>query len=82
MRRTLIEDEWKRFVSRCQLEDAPRIQQTEMRRAFYGGAGALLLTMMQNVSDSDDMQPQDEDLMRDVAGELDSFQRDVAAGRA
>ena len=33
----IIENEWQKFKSMCIPEDAPQVQLTEMRRAFYSG---------------------------------------------
>lgn len=48
-----IKDEWDRFEKSVINPDAPPVQRAEMRRAFYGGATAMLFMMIRNAKNSD-----------------------------
>lgn len=51
---TTINDEWKRFESACLANDAPSIQRTEMKKAFFAGAAQMLVMTLAASDLSDD----------------------------
>lgn len=58
----IIEAGWVGLKLMCGLENAPVLQQLEMRKAFFAGAGHLLNSIM-SVLDAD-AEPTDRDLAR------------------
>ncbi|OGT59005.1 MAG: hypothetical protein A3E01_18570 [Gammaproteobacteria bacterium RIFCSPHIGHO2_12_FULL_63_22] len=78
----LIKSAWNSYLARVIPADAPIVQVTESRRAFYAGAQALLGTLMARLDP--DKEPTEADLvmMDSIKAELDQFARDVQAGKA
>lgn len=77
-----IGDEWELFKRAVMPADAPAVQVSEMRKAFYAGATALVGVLMRSLKSG--VEPTDADLvmMDEIADELNQFQRRVAAGAA
>lgn len=79
-----IEKSWRTFRDEVGLADAPEVQRTEMRRAFYAGAHALF-GLMVGISDpgtGPDATEMELDLVDGILDEIRAFQREVAEGRA
>lgn len=82
MKRQLMAEQWDQFARKVLPKDAPYIQRQEMRRAFYGGAQAILFRVL--VALSPDSEPTAEDLqvMADLDQELQDFGKLIQEGRA
>jgi hypothetical protein len=80
----IIDAAWRSYAEAVIPVDAPEIQHTEMRRAFYAGASALLGGMMAMLDPDPDTEPTAADMkkMNAVRKELDDFHRHVRQGRA
>lgn len=61
---------------------AGEVQRREMRRAFYSGAYAALLTCLEAAAESMDDDEQGEALIQALHDECRRFATDVAEGRA
>lgn len=81
-RKNLISNAWATFEESVIPAGAPELQKRDLKRAFYGGAGALLKDLMRVLDEG--AEPTDEDLevMDDVVKELFQFNKDVQEGRA
>ena len=75
-------EQWNEFSRAVMPPDASPIQKREMRRAFYAGAHAILIRVMDFLSPGDDPTEADLQIMADVELELRSFADSVKAGRA
>ncbi len=73
---------WLSYRTQVVTTDAPPVQIAECRRAFYAGAQMLLATIMTNLSPGNEVQPEDQALMRDISAELEAFKESVARGEA
>jgi biotin synthase-like enzyme len=62
--------------------NAPQIQRQEMRRAFYAGASALFTIMTTQMTEGDEPQEADMNMMDDIHQELNDFSDAIGAGRA
>jgi hypothetical protein len=69
----LLESAWEDFRAHVIHPKASELQLTEMRRAFYAGAGCLLVTLLSTVSPGDDVQQSDLDRLKSVNDELVAF---------
>jgi hypothetical protein len=78
-----MQEQWGIFCERVIPTDAPEVQKTEMRRAFYAGGEAILFRIIAAFA-PETTEPTKEDLqiMDDLDAELKAFAADVAAGRA
>lgn len=83
VKRKLMQEQWGLFCERVISPDAPEVQKTEMRRAFYAGAQAILFRVIVAFA-LETTEPTEEDLqiMVDLEAELKQFAADVVAGRA
>jgi biotin synthase-like enzyme len=61
---------------------ADRIQRQETRRAFYAGASALFTTIMGNMTEGDEPQEADVQMLNNIWRELNAFSDAVGSGRA
>lgn len=48
-----IKQQWDRFMERCGMApgEMPKVQETEMSKAFYGSAGQILIMIRDEVSE-------------------------------
>ena len=76
----LLESAWEDFRAHVIHPKASELQLTEMRRAFYAGAGCLLVTLLSTVSPGDDVQQSDLDRLRSINEELQAFSAAVQKG--
>lgn len=75
-----IEEEWQCYALSCIPPDAPRVQFTECRRAFFAGASALMMRLSEIGEDA----VSEEDAARmlgDIEAECRQFCLDVSEGR-
>ncbi len=79
----LIEQSWRSFAEAIELTDAPDVQKTEMRRAFYAGAVSLFY-MLNKIMDPSTVEPTEMDLeiVTHINAEFEQYTRDLAEGRA
>lgn len=71
-----IEQEWQEFQERVIPNDAREAQRSEMKRAFFGGASALLC-LINDVGAAEDTELEVIDALSDVTLELAEFSRDL-----
>lgn len=78
----LISDAWRDYEIRVIPLNAPEVQRTESRRAFYGGAVSMFGGIVGMLDPG--TEPTAEDLwkMDDIKAELDQYQTDLREGRA
>lgn len=74
-------ENWKRFAEMVLPADAPDIQRSEMRKAFYAGATAFM-GIMEELTD-EDVEPTERDMemVEAIHRELQDFAEAVGAGR-
>jgi hypothetical protein len=82
MKRLLIQEQWNGFARAVLPSDASAVQRTEMRRAFYGGAHALLCLVMNSLAPEAEPTPEDLRFIADLHQELEDFKDRVKQGRA
>lgn len=78
----LIADAWRDFEIQVVPLNAPDVQRTECRRAFYQGALSLFHGMVKMFDP--DKEPTEADLkkMEAISAEIDQFLEDLQQGRA
>jgi hypothetical protein len=78
---TTVKEAWDSFAAMVLTPAHPEVQYTEMRRAFYAGAWGMLMGCS---GIGDDSASEDAGVERLEAWrkELETFQRDMRAGRA
>lgn len=79
----LLDAKWRSFAEKTIPVEAPTIQHRECRRAFYAGAKAFFVTIMEEAEPGTD-EPTEADMVMIQAldDELDQFARDVEEGKA
>ena len=82
MKRQLMAEQWDQFSRSVLPRDAPQVQRTEMRRAFYAGAQSILFRVIQALTPESEPTDKDVDLLQDVHDELKEFAKLVEQGRA
>lgn len=81
MKNGVIEAEWDIFCKAIMPPDAPAIQRTEMRRAFYAGAAHMIGTL--NAIGEPDVSEEDGcRVLATIETELEQFRTDLEKGRA
>ena len=77
-----VADLWQSYADRVLPRNASWVQRQETRRAFYAGAHALFVGIVNGLTEGPE--PQEEDLraLDDLRDEFEAFARDVAAGKA
>jgi hypothetical protein len=78
----LIGAKWEDYCKSVIPKNAPQIQITESRRAFYAGAQGVMDAMAKQMSDSPDETPNEIAVVQDVMAELDEFAQLIALGKA
>jgi hypothetical protein len=78
----LLRAEWDKFAHHVLPPACGPIQRTEMRRAFYAGAEAILFRVIQGFAPEEDPTEADLMMMDNLNQELIQFAEDVKAGRA
>lgn len=74
--------QWTVFEAVVMSPTAPRIQRTEMRRAFYAGAEALLREIMGSLDPEAEVTDADTVIMDQIVAELTAFGEAVGRGEA
>jgi hypothetical protein len=77
----LINNEWDSFRERVLSPEAPEVQVTEMRRAFFGGAMALFGSLMTKFDEGEEETERDLAQMDAIDKELRDFGARVGKGR-
>ena len=78
----LIADAWRDFEIKVIPLNAPEVQRTECRCAFYAGAAALFLDLFRVLDPGGEPTAADLKRMDDIKAEIDQFQADLKEGRA
>jgi hypothetical protein len=74
-------ENWKRFAEMVLPADAPDIQRSEMRKAFYAGATAILGIMEELTDECTEPTDRDMEMVEAVHRELQDFAAAVGAGQ-
>lgn len=78
---TIIADLFEDYRKKVIPQDASPIQIQECKRAFYAGAHGLFYSIINLMSDEEELTQEDELVMESVAKELDTFADSVLAER-
>ena len=78
----IIASAWQEYLARVIPADAPEVQVSECRKAFYAGAGCLLDAMCAVLGPGQEPTESDLLIMDGIADELKQFAREVASGGA
>jgi len=78
----LIADEWRDYEIKVIPLDAPEVQRTESRRAFYAGARSLFCGIVNMLDPGSEATQADLGKMDAIQTELDQFLVDMMRGRA
>jgi hypothetical protein len=81
-KRQLMAEQWDDFARRVLPISTSPTQRREMRRAFYAGAEAILMRVIESFAPENEPTPEDVQLMENVYQELTTFAAEVKAGRA
>ena len=73
---------WEAYQEDVIPVDAPEIQITESRRAFYAGAHALLTAMRAAMDPGEELTDNDKQIVREIDEEIEAFVRAVMDGEA
>jgi len=72
-----IEHQWKLYLERAQVkdEDLPEDQRREMRRAFFGAVGQMLILMRDDMTDLADKKGDEKavDMLQDMLNQVSNF---------
>jgi hypothetical protein len=82
LKNTTIAAVWDDYRVVVMPPDAPSVQVTECRRAFYAGAQSLLSAILASLSPGDEPAAADEEYLEAVHDELLRFRADLKEGRA
>jgi hypothetical protein len=74
-----IETAWNRFEQMVVPANASSVQRSEMRKAFYTGASIVFRIITQGVSEGEEIQDSDLQLLDDIAREVDQFGAELDA---
>src|SRR3546814_20446029 len=77
----LLNNEWDTFREMVLAHDAPDIQLSEMRRAFFGGAAALFKVMMRKLDPGEAPTERDESKKESIDQELRDYVAQAGKGR-
>lgn len=77
----VVETAWLDYRTKIIPPNAPPIQVSESKKAFYAGAGTLLDSIMNILGPGQEPTESDLLIMDGIAEELRQYVRDVAAGR-
>jgi hypothetical protein len=82
MSRETLANAWKTYRRRIIPATAPDVQIQECRRAFYGGAEALLQQIANGLDPGSEVTQDDVEYLAQINQELVCFADDVMRGRA
>lgn len=79
-----VRESWEEFERRVMPRGAGALQRQEMRRAYYQGAFAVLGMLARDMTtpDGEALNESDEEIVRDLASEMELFVAELARGRA
>jgi hypothetical protein len=80
--RVCIEIEWRQYIALAIPANAPDIQRTECKCAFFAGAQAFYRSLITLLEPGKEPTDADLFLMKQLEDELDRFCRDVERGAA
>jgi hypothetical protein len=78
---TRIQEAWNSYLRDVVPHDAPAVQITESKRAFFAGAQALIQAVVA-IGEDDVTEDQGVEILEDCQRELQAFLADVTGGRA
>jgi hypothetical protein len=81
-KRQLMAENWDSFARAVLPPNAPPVQITEMRRAFYAGAVGILHSILKVLEPGSEPTDADLKMMDGIQRELADFNEAVKAGRA
>lgn len=79
MARRMLGDAWAEYREKLIPPEAGAVQVEETRRAFYAGAIQVFHGIHNGLSGGDDIGPEDEELIRGIATELDEYVASLVA---
>jgi hypothetical protein len=65
---------WAKYEREVMPRDAGETQRRESRNCFYAGAAVLFSIIMRNMSAGDEPQPEDMELLDNLAAEIKAFE--------
>ena len=74
-----IEAGWKSLEQMAVPRSASDTQRKEMRKAFFAGASMLFTLVTRGMSEGDDAQQSDMDLLNEIADEVNAFGAELDA---
>jgi uncharacterized protein YgfB (UPF0149 family) len=80
VQRRRLAEQWNQFSTLVGLDKASDVQRTEMRRAFYAGAAALLDAMLKGLTPGGEAEPADLEMMNDFQSEIVAFGEGLRRG--
>jgi hypothetical protein len=82
IKQRLMAEQWELFVQAVGLNAVSEVQRSEMRRAFYAGAHAILIRVIAAFAPEGEPTDADMEIMESVHQELLDFAKDLKDGRA
>ena len=82
MNRQRLAEQYDSYAREVLPTNAPRVQRSECRRAFYSGAAAMHAVIMASLSPGGDVTDSDLNAMEEIMGEFMAFNERVRAGTA
>lgn len=80
--RRRVQENWEGFAAAVLPPNCDEVQYTEMRRAFFAGAFAIVGAIQQSMSEGDDVKPEDERVLIDLEMERHEYMAALRLGRA
>lgn len=80
--RTTLTSAWMRFRQLVEITHAPKVQQREMKRAFFAGAHWMLEMCSIQMDPSSAPTADDLEYLQRISAEIQIFNDDIQAGRA
>ena len=76
-----IEKLWQEYKDKVLPANAPPVQISECRNAFFAGAAALFQTVTNNLSEGPDPEESDLAMMDEIFKELESYPKRIAGSK-
>lgn len=73
----LIETAWLDYADKVLPKDAPPVQHSECRKAFYAGAGSLISSLLKVIGPGSEPTESDMLILDGVQDEIEQFVKDV-----
>ncbi len=80
MKRQYINEEWNEYARQVLPANCGTTQRTEMRRAFFAGAGSIVFRMLNGITEDREPTEADLQMMADIRDELRAYAKAVARG--